>query len=521
MHMNMNRTGRKVVIVKNSSIGFLSQIMSLFFTFLTRSFFIKYIGVELLGLNSTFTSVIGTLSLVELGFYSAIAYNLYKPLHDDDREVINDILNILKLVYRVIGAFFIVASFATLPFLKYIVTDFEVTSELYVFFLIQAAASTCSYFLAYKRTILYADQKEYISKLVDMTTNAIISILQCVTLVIWGNYVIYLVLKIIQTYISNFIVHIYCTKHYRYLHPSPMNKAIFKKIWSDVKNVFAAKIAGYVYGSTDNIVISAFISTVTVGYLVNYTTVIAGLKNLCTALLSPITPIIGNYLVESDAGRDREKVFLLYSHVRYYIAMLVVAPTIVAIDSFIALWVGEGLILSKSIVILLGMEFYMHIIHGSTTDFIFADGLFRQERNVEVAGALTNIITSIILAQFVNVQGVLIGTVISQCVFWIGRSWVVYFRCLNISKARYIFYWIKNVVYTGTFSFVVLASQTVISLIGLSDGLLKFIIAGVITECIAIVVMMVVFLKDNAQSQLLSIVREVVEKNLLRKQGTK
>jgi len=114
---------RKKTILQNGLAGLLSQGITILFTFVTRSLFIKYIGVELLGINSTFASLVSTLSLAELGFQSAITFSLYKPLYDENRSEINDIMNIFKLVYRCIGILFIAAAFLILPFLKYIITD--------------------------------------------------------------------------------------------------------------------------------------------------------------------------------------------------------------------------------------------------------------------------------------------------------------------------------------------------------------------------------------------------------------
>lgn len=102
---------KKIIILKNSGIGLISQTVTIIFTFLTRNLFIKYIGIELLGLNSTFTSVLNTLSLTELGFQSAVVYSLYIPLHDKLDDEINSIMNVFKLIYKYIGIFFVVATF--------------------------------------------------------------------------------------------------------------------------------------------------------------------------------------------------------------------------------------------------------------------------------------------------------------------------------------------------------------------------------------------------------------------------
>ena len=97
---------KKDVILKNSGMGLVSQAIIILFTFLTRNLFIKYIGIELLGLNSTFSSVLNTLSLAELGFQSAIVFSLYKPLYEGAQDEINSIMNIFKWIYTYIGIFF-------------------------------------------------------------------------------------------------------------------------------------------------------------------------------------------------------------------------------------------------------------------------------------------------------------------------------------------------------------------------------------------------------------------------------
>ena len=93
----MNKS--KVLLLKNCSTGLVSQVMTLIFQFLTRSLFIRYIGIELLGVYSTFTSVLSTLSLAELGFQTAIVFSLYKPLAQRDEQQINDIVNVFRFVY--------------------------------------------------------------------------------------------------------------------------------------------------------------------------------------------------------------------------------------------------------------------------------------------------------------------------------------------------------------------------------------------------------------------------------------
>ncbi len=501
---------RKKTILQNGLAGLLSQGITILFTFVTRSLFIKYIGVELLGINSTFASLVSTLSLAELGFQSAITFSLYKPLYDENRSEINDIMNIFKLVYRCIGILFIAAAFLILPFLKYIITDVEVDLDIYIYFLLQAAASTCTYFLAYKRALLYADQKEYISKIIDLSISVIFNILQCITLILKQNYSIYLILKILQVYMSNLIVYLYCTNTYHFLRKTKINRTKLSEIWKNTKNIFAGKFSGYIYSSTDNIIISAFISTVSVGYLTNYTTITKSLKSLIYNTLNPIIPSIGNYLIAEKEGKGREKAFLLYTHIRYLVAVFIVIPVIVLSDCFISIWVGEDMILSHILTILLAIDFYIDLVQSATIDFINGSGLFRVDKYIEILGAVSNIVLSFILVHYYGIVGVLVGTVISQIVFWFGRSYIVYFQCLKQSKQQYMKYWMKHIFYIVHFIIAYQLCNKLFKIIPLDTREIQFIIGGIFCEIVLFIYVSIMFRKLKEQKKLLKIIREII-----------
>lgn len=504
----------KKTIIKNSSMGLISQVITILFTFITRNLFIKYIGVELLGINSTFASVLGTLALAELGFQSAITYSLYKPLYDKAYSTVNDIMNIFKIMYRGIGIFFIVSTIIVLPFLKYILKDITVDYVIYIYFILQSGASACTYFFSYKRALLYANQKDYISKIIDLITNIIFNICLCIILIYLKNYVAYLIIKIIQVYCSNLIVHLFCKKKYPFLKKAKLNRNKFKEIWKNVKNVFAGKIAGYIYGSTDNLIISAFVSTIQVGYLVNYTTITKSLRTLTQSILNPMVPIIGNYLESEENPDQREKSFLLYTHVRYLLAMFIIIPTMVLINDFITLWIGSDMLLPKLIIILLSIDFYIDLVHSASLDYIYGAGLFKAEKNIEIVGAIANIFISISLVYSSGIAGVLLGTVISQILFWIGRSYIAYYSCMELSKKQYLMYWMRNLNYIIFFIIAYLLCEKIYNLLPMVISIVKIVVAGIICELVLIIYCNIVFIKINEQKILFEAVKKMIIKTI-------
>ena len=229
---------RKVIVLKNSLIGLISQVVTFVFAFITRSLFIQYIGIELLGINGTFASALNALSISEFGFQTAIVYSLYQPIYKRDFKKVNDILNILKVVYRCIGAVIAIGSLLLLPFLKYMLVGIDLpVGNIYLYFLLQASASVGTYLFAYKRTLLYANQKEYFSKIIDVFVICLFNVAQCITIYKFKSYELYLLLKFGQAFASNVIIHVFCTKFYPYLHKDQIDKKILFEIIKNVKNI--------------------------------------------------------------------------------------------------------------------------------------------------------------------------------------------------------------------------------------------------------------------------------------------
>ena len=508
----MERSNRNQAIMKNGVVGIASQCLIMVLSFVSRSVFLKCIGEEMLGINSTFASVLDALSLGELGFQSAIVFMLYKPLQEGNQERVNAITNLLKTLYRYVGIFFIVASFAVLPLLKYILKGVTVTPLIHVFFLLQTSVSVVSYFLAYPRSLLYADQKEYKTKIVDMVVTSIFTTISIISLIYARSYTLFLVLRIVSVVCSNLIVFRYYRKQYPYMHKVPMDKGLFREAWANTKNIFIGRIAGFLYKSIGNLVISAFISTVTVTYYGNYSIVLTSLRTTVESAMTSMIPIIGNSLVSANTMEEKLSFFKQYSHVRYLIALIVVIPFALLIDLFIGLWVGPEYILSNVIKYAMAADLYIHLVHTPTYEFITASGLFQEERNIEIAGAVVNVILSIIGVNLLGLPGVLLGTVVSQMVFWIGRSTLVYRKCLNRPGNEQLKYWLREGAYVVVFLACLLVCKVATEALGLS-GIIGFMIGGIVCELIICVFVFVVLQGVPENRAILRSIYKKVKKN--------
>lgn len=484
----------KKTIAKTGLIGVINQIIFAFLGFVSRKLFIVYIGTDILGLSGTYTQVLSTLALADLGFDIAVTYALYKPLNDGDEQKINAIMRALKSIYNIVGTAFIVLSFAALPFLKFFITDMEFKPVYYVYFLVQALASASTYFFAYRRTLLVADKKEYLTKTVDTVAMFVFSILKIVVLVVFKSYLIYVLCSVVQAFVTNIYIYMKCYKVYPYLDSkAKTDKAVVSDLLSKIKDICLGKISGYVYGCTDMLLISKIISTVVAGYYYNYFNVISVIKQLSVNLLGPLAPFIGRSLAEDKDPVIQEKSFRMYTYVRFLVAVVLLVPTLNLVDLFVEIWLGPEFIMDGIIVVLICADLYISLVHSSLVDYMNGSGLFNYEKWISLAGAVVNLGSSIFLAYKIGLPGVLTGTVIAQVLYWTCRSVVVYNKCFK-SQKLFVLYWFRMLCYLAVFIGCVFASRYVCTLIVTDWKVLTFILRGIACEVICAAVVCAAFI---------------------------
>lgn len=465
-------------------IGLIQQVIVILLSFISRKVFIQYLGVEMLGLNSTFTSILNTLSLAEMGFQQVIVFHLYGALTKDDKEQINKLINIYRLVYRCIGCFFIAAALCCVPLLQVFLSDIEATNSVRVFFIVQALSGACTYFLAYKRNILYADQKSYVSGLIDTVVNTVGTLVSIAVSIYTRNYLLYLLVNLAKTYISNLFVHVACTKRYPYLHKTKVDWKLLKKIASSLKDVILERLAGYIYGSTDNLIISMFISTVQVGFLNNYTMIINHIKTLMKSLTTPLIPALGHMVALEREGERQVETFRLLEQVYFWMTGLAVIPVYVLADSFIRMFFGAEYVLPRLILFLMCVDLYVHINQDSCLSFLTANGLFRKRRNISIGGAIINIVVSLLLMKPLGMAGILAGTAVSQMYYWAARSVAALRECLHQDWRAVASYWLKQLGLFGIVAVSIWMSGLVTRNVYLANPVLTFIVDGMICESI-------------------------------------
>ena len=410
--------------MRNSTFALLDQGFEAIVSFIVRTVFIYSLGETYLGLNGLFNDILTMLSLTELGFGTAIMYSMYKPMTENNEKKVAALLQLYKKIYWAVGVIVAVVGLVITPFLDFFISDMPDIPELILIYWLYLANTAVSYFFSYKRSILIADQVVYITSVAQIITKFLQYILQIIILLVFHQMVLYLVIQVCCTFLNNFAISLYVDKNYKYLRKYKNEKLDLdttNQIKTNVAAMFASKISSVIVTSTDNILISKFISVVTLGYYSNYTLFVNLIKTTFTKIFEAITGSVGNLLALDNSGKAKSTFNDIF-FVNFWLDGFSSVCLFVLINPFISLWIGESFQLSIPVVFMICLNMYMRLIRCTQLIFIDTYGLFTNVRMKCIAEAIINLTVSLILLVPLDmgIYGVLLGTFISNIAtsFW-------------------------------------------------------------------------------------------------------
>lgn len=433
------RTEKSVINVTSALIG---QLMAIVVGFLARMVFVKCLGDAYLGINSLCTSIVGLLSLAELGIGESINYKLYKPLAENDIDKLKSLMRLYRNVYVIIGFVIIFIGFCILPFFHVFmkVSEIQSVQHLYLIFSLFVINSAVSYFFSYKRALIISDQKRYIVTIYHYAFYCIMNVAQIVILIKTNNFILYLLVMIICTIGQNVIISHRANKLYPFLSEKNVKKLDRLDVSEIKKNTWALlchKVGSQVVNSTDNILVSKIIGIVTVGVYSNYLLVTTAINTIVAQLFSAVTASVGN-LGATEKNEKSEVVFNRMLFGNYVFVIIVCSAFFSSIDILIAQMFGEQRVLENNVLLCIVINLFFYNIRRATWTFRDGFGLFWYDRYKSIVEAVINLVVSIFLGIRLGLVGILIGTIVSTILtsLWI-EPYVLYKYAFKKSPIQY------------------------------------------------------------------------------------
>ena len=477
-----------IMRTKNSFYNIIGVIAlyatKILFNFAGKTVLIKVMGDQYNGISGLFTNVISMLSIAELGIGSAIVYNLYKPVKENDIAAVKSLMQFYRKCYHIIAAIVLVAGLCILPFIHTFAVNVSTKESIYVLYLFYLADSVASYFLAYKRSIVYVYQKNYVISFFDVLYNLVLQTCQILVIILTHNFLLYLFAMVLCRVIENVCIHIYANRHFSFLTEkdvAPISRDVKKDIITKVKGLLFHNIGTYVVLGTDNILISKLVGVVAVGFYSNYNAVLGPLASILKQVITAVQASVGDLLVEKNYKKNYQ-IYKRLELLNFWLYSAVGISVFYEIQYFIRIWLGERYLFSSGVVFCLVLNFWQTGMRNAPAVFKSAAGIFYEDRFVPIIESAINIVASVLLTLRFGIIGIFLGTFISSlCLFFYSYPFLVFKRLFNKSPKEY-FASLAIFAAEGGVIFILtgIIADWYDKICRIDDGVIDFIIKGIL-----------------------------------------
>lgn len=501
---------------KKSSILNVSSNITILFTqtilsFITRIVFIRILGEECLGLEGLFVNIVSMFSLAELGVTTAISYNLYKPLAENDVKKINVLMSLYKRIYICVGISILIIGSLLIPFLGNFITDYHI-NNLVIIYVLYIIDSSLTYLITYKEVLIISDQKNYKIAIHNFLSSIFTYGFQIVFLICYKNFVIYLLIQILVRLIQRILINKYISSEYSNIDfncKEKLSRDEKKDIVLNIKSMFFQKIGNFLINGTDSIIISKFINISTVGIYSNYLSITTILKNLVNSVSTGITASFGNLVAKEDKN-IQINVFEIVNFISFLLNGFITLNLLILVNPFIEFCFGTKYILEFGLVLIISLNFYISSMLAPLDSVKSASGIYVKDRFVPLIQSIVNLFFSLFLVNKIGLYGVLFGTLISYIVISVwNRPYIVYKYAFNSKPYKYYIEYIYRFLLLIICYIII---SFVISGVFIDNFFLELIVKGTIVFTIYSFVILITHFKNKEFKYICLELRNIIRK---------
>ena len=394
----------------NTISGFLLQGTTVFCGFILPRAILNRFGSDVNGLINSIAQFLQMIAFLELGVGAVVQSALYKPLADRDVRKISEVLASGSSFFRKLAGILIV-------YVAVLVVVFPVLVDDRFGFVYDATlilAMSVSYFAQYyfgllDGLLLKADQKAYIINVIDMVT-LVINTIFCYCLLYLGFSIQTVKLTTAGIFLLRpVLVRLYIRRNYQIDRKCKYDKDPIGQKWNGV----AQHVAAIVLDSTDMVVLSIFSDMYAVSVYSVYLIVVSGIKNLILSCLSGIGALFG----ELWARQEREELNRYFGFAEWLVhslSLFMWCCTYKLIVPFVLIYTEHMTDVDYNVPVfaaLICIAYGLYCLRLPFNSMILASGHYKNTQGIYLAGALTNLVLSILAVKRWGLIGVAVGTI--------------------------------------------------------------------------------------------------------------
>ena len=400
---------------KNGAIlSYVSIILSTLVQLIYTPLLIRMLGQSEYGLYSLVSSIIGYLTVLDLGFGNAIVvytakYRAQKK-YDEEKKLHGMFFVVFCVIGLVAGLLGLGLFFLAPTIFGSTMTNIEL-EKMKIMLLILAFNLAITFPFSIYSSIINAYEKFTFQKLMSIF-NTLMKPLLMIPLLFLGykSIAMCIVITIVNIIIlvSNYV---YCRKNLNVrIKFLGFDKLLFKTIFSYSFFIFLGVIVDKINWSVDQFVLGAVSGTVAVSLYSVASQINTLFVNLSTAVSGVLLPKMSKMVASHASNEDLTEEFIKVGRIQYLIVFLMASGLTLFGKEFIIAWVGQEFITSYYIALILILPLCIPLIQNLGISIMQAKNMHKFRAILLVIIAIANIAISIPLAKLYGGIGIVIGT---------------------------------------------------------------------------------------------------------------
>ena len=475
---------KKGILNVSVSIGFklCTMVMALF----VKRILINTCGNEVNGLNALYLSIIGFLSVAELGFGTAVTFCMYKPIVEKNDAQVAALYHLFQRLYLLIGGVILAAGLLILPWIHLFAKDYlQLEVNLYLSFGLMLISVVATYLFSAKMALFNAYKNNYITTAITSGGYVFQYVLQIAVLLLTKSFVGYLICRIVTALVQWGVTERLISKHHSKIIKTraTLDPELRDGLIKSIKAMMMHKVGYVLVNSVDSMVISIFVGVVALGEYSNYVTILASMTGVLSLVFTSLTSIIGHVYV-SETKDTTCKYCEAFHLLNFMLGVGFFLGCYAIVDDLIAILFSADLIVAKSISFVIVLNSFVQFMRQTVLVFRDATGTFYNDRWKPLVEGVFNVIFSVLFVEWIGVQGVIIATIATNLLIChVIEPYVLYKNAFDLSPIRY--YW-KN--YGRIVCFIAALLMLNQCMVSVTNHWLQLLINGCISVGISLVV---------------------------------
>lgn len=397
----------------NIIISLICQGLTLLCGLIVPQTMIERFGSEPYGAVASITQFLAYITLLEAGIGGVARATLYKPLADNNIQIVSDIINEIKRFFRVVGYIFVV-------YVLILACGFQEISDIkcfdwistFLLVIVISISTFAQYFIGISYSVLLqASQRNYITNMINISTT-ILNTLMIVVLVNLGSELI--LVKLVSSCVfvlRPIFMWIYVRRHFQLERNVKSKKVYLTQKWAGL----GQHIAYFLYSNTDIAVLTIFADLKAVAVYSVYYMVVSQLESLTTSFSTGMEAVFGDMFAKKEM-EELHKTFGYYETLISMITTVLFSVAAVLIVPFIKLYTAEITdtnYIEPAFSVFLILASAVSCLRKPYHNMTIAAGHFKQTQFAAYGEALINIALSIIFVIRFGLIGVAIGTFVA------------------------------------------------------------------------------------------------------------